>query len=455
MNAATPFALTRALAQFAAGAKEFPPEALQAASWGVADAAALVVRSRREPVIEALLPLHGREVAGGSSLLLGPRRVDPADAAMVNAAGAHAFALDDVAWGCHPSATLFPALLAVGEALDASGERLLRAWVVGYEVMAELASREPGSFHATGWHPTGLLGPLAAAAAVANLMQMDEDQALAALTVAASMTGGVSANFGTPVKALHVGQAASAGVRACLLAQRGVRGSADVLERSRGLLATVSPSGTPDLVSPLGTSDASPRLLRAGLSLKRYPLCYSLHRVADAAIALSATPGLDVNAIERVEVELGQRQWQMAPHVHPADGMQARYSVPFAAASGLVAGAAGFAQLEPAFFGSPDVRRVIDRVRISGREGVSAEDPVFAPADRVHVHLADGRVLDSGEVAHPRGHARNPLDAAQRRAKFLDCLAGSEVRDPDACHALMEGLADLASVREIARHFGA
>jgi aconitate decarboxylase len=453
MPSAPPFALTRALAQFAVNARQFPPAAIQVAAQGVTDAASLMVCARREPVVQALQGLHGREVAHGASLLLGPLRVDPVDAAMVNAAAVHAFALDDVAWGCHPTATLLPALLAVGEVQGVSGERLLNAWVIGYEVYAELASREPGSLHATGWHPTGLLGPVAVAAAVAHLSGLDESTTLAALSIAASMTGGVSANFGTPVKAMHAGQVAAAGVRACLLAQRGMAGSVDVLERPRGLLATISPSGKPDLHSPLGTAADSPRLLDAGLSLKRYPLCYSLHRVADAAIGLGAAPGFDVDAIRSVEVEIGQRQWQMTPYVQPADGLQARYSVPFAAASGLLAGAAGFAQLEPAFFQSDAVRRTIDRVRITAREGTSADDPVFAPADRVRVRLADGQVLDSGEVTHPRGHARNPLDEGQRHAKFRDCLAGSEVRDPEACLAVMESLPGLASVREIARCF--
>jgi 2-methylcitrate dehydratase PrpD len=455
MTQATPFALTRALAQFAASTQAVPAAALQTAAQGVTDAASLIIKARHEPVVQALLSLHGRDVPNGSSLLLGAQRVAPVDAAMVNATAAHAFALDDVAWGCHPSATLFPALLAVGESLDASGAQLLRAWVVGYEVLAELASREPGSLHATGWHPTGLLGPVAAAAAVANLIGLNEEQTLGALSIAASMTGGLSANFGTPVKALHVGQAAAAAVRACLLAQRGVTGSADVLERPRGLLATVSPSGTPDLHSPLGTSNTSLRLLQAGLSLKRYPLCYSLHRVADAAITLADTPGFEADRVEVIDVEIGQRQWQMAPHGQPVDGVQARYSVPFAVASGLVAGAAGFVQLEPVFFNSLALRQMLERVRITGREGASADDPVFAPSDRVRVHMRDGRVLDSGEVAHPRGHARNALDVAERREKFMDCLSGSEVKDPAACHLRMESLPSLSSVRHIAQVFSA
>lgn len=456
MTVQPPFALTQALATFAATTLELPAAALEVAAQGLTDAAGLIVKARHEAVVHAVLQVHAPAgTSGPCSLLLGPGSAGPLDAAMVNGTAAHAFALDDVAWGCHPSAMLLPALLAVGEMQDASGAELLRAWVVGYEVLAELASREPGSLHTTGWHPSGLLGPVAVAAAVAKLMRLDAASTLAALSNAASMSGGVSANFGTTMKAVHVGQVAAAGVRACLLARAGVAGSADVLERARGLLATLSPSGAPDLQSPLGTSAQAPRLLSAGLSLKRYPLCYSLHRIADAAIALAATPGLVPEQITQVRVELGVRQWQMAPHVQPADGVQARYSAPFAVASGLLAGAASFAQLEPAFYGSPGVRRLIALTEIVPCEGASPDDPVFSPADRVQLHLADGRVLDSGPVSHPRGHARHPLDAAQRRAKFLDCLAGSSVRDPQACHEMLSQWGQLSSVRELHLAFGA
>lgn len=453
MTSSSRFALTAALGAFVAGAARLPRQASAVAALGVTDAAGLVVRARGEAVVRALAQLHAQGRTGPSSVLLGAGRTSMVDAALVNASAAHAFALDDVAWGCHPSSMLMPALLAVGEHLDASGADLLRAWVVGYEVMAELASREPGSLHATGWHPTGLLGPVGVAAAVAHLLGLDAAGAQAAIANGASMTGGLSGNFGTPMKAVHVGQAAANGVRAALLAQAVLGGNPDVLEKPGGFLSTISPSKQVDLESPLGTSHEAPRVLVAGLSLKRYPLCYSLHRIADAAIDVACMEGFSHEAVVSVEVEMGTRQLQMAPHRQPATELQARYSAPFAVASGLVARAAGFAQLDPDFFGSAAVRRLIERTQVTPTEGVNPEDPVFDVADRVRVKLTDGRTLDSGPVTHPLGHARRPLDAAARMAKFQDCLRGSEVRDAKGCYEMLCDLERLPSVRRVAEAF--
>lgn len=445
------FPLTRALAGFATSLADVPAAALETATHGITDAVSLMLRARREHAVQAVCDLSlgtGRH-AGASTVLLSDARSDAATAACINATAAHFDAMDDVAWSCHPSALLMPALLAVGEASDVTGEQLLRAWVVGYEVLGELVSREPGALHGTGWHPSALVGPIAVAAAVAHLLRLDADTAAGALATAASMTGGITANFGTPVKAWHAGRVAAAGVLACELAARGVRGSADALERAGGFLDTISPSGRADLVTPLALGPAQLRVLTTGLNLKRHPLCYSLHRVADAAMALAGDPALEVAAIERIDIALGGRQLRMAPHRQPTNPMQARYSAPFAVASGLLAGAAGFAQLDPAFVASAPVQRLIACTQLTPLGGTDPNDPVFAPADRVRVWLRDGRCLDSGPVRHPRGHARQPLDAEERRAKFKDCVAGTGVAQPDRLFDRLAQMASAPSVRAL------
>jgi aconitate decarboxylase len=442
------FALTAALGEFVAGARIGQGPLLATALEGVVDSLGLIVKSRREPVVQVMRELCP-SAGGASSVLLTQGRADAVTAATINATAAHALALDDVAWGCHPSAMLLPALLATGEEIDATGEAILRAWVVGYEVLGELASREPGSLHGTGWHPSGLLGPVAVAAAVAHLQGLDAACASGAIANACSFTGGITANFGTPIKALHAGRAAASGVLACALARRGQRGSPDVLERPGGFLETISPSGQVDLRTPLELGSGRLRLESEGNSLKRYPLCYSLHRIADAAIGLAQTYDVDAASVDEVEISLGVRQLKMAPHREPATGMQARYSAPFAAASGLVARAAGFAQLEPAFYASAPVRRLIERTTLLERHDTHPDDPVFAPSDRVRLRLSDGRWLDSGEVTHPRGHARNPLSAAERRGKFIDCLAESGIGDAAALFDRLAGLAEVDSIRRV------
>lgn len=449
-----PASLTRDLARRVCALRRIPARAAELARMGVIDTIGLMLAARDEPVVQAVrrtVAPHSPETGQGASVLFRTERMRASDAAFVNATAAHAFAMDDVAWGCHPSAMLFPALLAVGETHGASGADLLRAWVAGYEVLAELASREPDSLHPTGWHPSGLLGPLAVAGAVCTLRGLDLDQTTHALGLAAGMGGGMSVNFGTQAKAVGLGRVALSGVLAAELAAQGVDAARDALERPTGFLRTISPNKRADIATPLRGDDAALHLLEAGLGIKKYPLCYSVHRIADAAIDLSRQPGMDPARVERITVEIGRRQAAMARYVQPSSALEARYSVPFAVVSGLLSSAAGFAQLVPAFYESDPVRRLIARTEVRLRDDASADDPVFSASDRVRVQLAGGRVFDSGEVAYARGHARLPIDAAQLSAKFIDCAASGGVVDAQALHAWLQDFDAIARVSDIAR----
>lgn len=441
--------LTSALAEFVSSLEDIPQAAAATAQMGIIDAFGVMLAARNEPVVAAV---RTNAVTGGPcSVLLQAQRATPEAAAMINATATHAFAMDDVAAGCHPSTILMPALLACAEVQGAAGNELLRAYVAGFEVLAELAAREPDSLHATGWHPTGLLGPVAAAAAVANLMRLPPGQCANAMGIAASMSGGLQGNFGTQTKALHAGRASSAGVAAARLAATGVTAAPDILESPKGLLRTISPHGRVRVDGPPGCSPDRLRILTDGLSIKKYPMCYTTHRIIDAALGIAATPGFESAQVERIVVSIGAHQAAMAKHHRPRNALEAKYSVEFAVAGALAAGAAGFAQLDEAFISSAPVKRLIEATRIELLSETSAEDPVFAPADQVAAHMQDGSRIDSGEVAYARGHARLPVGDADLRRKFVDCARHGGCADADGLFELLGQLGAIADMRDLAR----
>lgn len=82
-----------------------------------------------------------------------------------------------------------------------------------------------------GFHSTAAVGPIGAAAAAAVVIDLDDDELRNAIGIAASSAGGLRKNFGTTTKPLHAGFAASAGIRAALLAREGATAHP---ERARG-----------------------------------------------------------------------------------------------------------------------------------------------------------------------------------------------------------------------------
>lgn len=179
-------------------------------------------------------------------------------------------------------------------------------------------------------------------------------------------------------------------------------------------------------------------------------MCCTTHRIIDAALDIAARPGFAAADVRRIEVALGARQAAMAGHRWPRDPLEAKYSVEFAVPGALAAGAAGFAQLTLDFVASPAVVRLMEATHIALRHETDRDDPVFTPADRVMARMADGTVIDSGEVSHAHGHARLPVSPAEARRKFIDCARHGGCADVDALHDLLDGFGAIADLRSLA-----
>ena len=88
-------------------------------------------------------------------------------AALVNGAAAHALDYDDVSEPAltHPSAALVPALLALALERKCSGEQILDAYIIGFEIQAALGAAMNDAHYGRGWHTTLTFGSIAVAAA--------------------------------------------------------------------------------------------------------------------------------------------------------------------------------------------------------------------------------------------------------------------------------------------------
>jgi 2-methylcitrate dehydratase PrpD len=451
----SPISLTRALAEFAA-APVFPAggaAACEIAKTGLLDVVATALAGGGEPVVQIVTAqAHARGGIPEVPLLFSGKKLPAGDAALVNAVAGHALDYDDVSLSAHTSVVLVPALLADGYRRGASGRDVLRAYVVGYEVWADLFSREPDPLHVKGWHPTSVFGTVAGAAAIGCLRRLPVDTIQRAIAIAASLSSGLVANFGTMTKPLHAGRAAAAAIEAVDLAERGLTATADALEHHAGFLAALSPAGRVDLTRPFALNPAGPRLLTIGLSLKRYPVCYSCHRVIDGMITLADESALSPVDVQTIDVTIGAAQASMLRNHRPKTALEAKFSIEFAAAAALVARRVGLSELTDAFVNRADIQTLCEQVRIEVADTRCPIDPTFGFADRVQVIRADGSRLDSGDIRFARGNAKNPVQAVELQQKFIDCVDfGNSQQDGSALYAKLarlETVSDLRSVLE-------
>ena len=404
--------------------------------------------------------LAGTRALGGSgdAVVLGMNtRLAVRDAVMINGILMHGLDYDDthVPGVLHPTVSLLPTVLAQGAALHASGRDMLAAFVLGVETATRLATVAKGGFHTLGFHPTGLVGAFGCALAAGRLLGLTQAQLVMAQGIALSMAGG-SLEFledGAWTKRLHPGWAGVAGITAATMARHGFIGPAAAYEGRYGLYATHLADGGKGADLSIATARLGQDWELHNVAVKPFPLCHLTHACADAAIALHRR-GIDPLRIRRAIALVPAETVQVvcepvANKRRPQNDYDARFSIPFVVASGLIKGRVGLAELEPAELANSAVLALADRVeyRIDPASGF----PKYYSGE-VMVELDDGTSFTHREHIN-RGAADRPITEAEITTKFFDnaCMALPRERAQRICEAVLEldRCGDVAQLAEL------
>ena len=139
------------------------------------------------------------------------------------------------------------------------------------------------SHHLGGWHLTGTLGTVAAAAGSARLIGLDEKQTTFALGIACTQAAGMQQNRGSDCKSLHAGKSAYHGVLASMLASKGFNSSPEILEGSLGFTKIFSATQQNGAI----TAGLGRTWMITGNGYKPYACGVVLHPLIDAMIEVS------------------------------------------------------------------------------------------------------------------------------------------------------------------------
>jgi len=409
------------------------------------DTVGVMLAGAREPAAQMAQGMASEEGTGPCRVLGTAIRTGPQLAAFANGVAAHALDYDDMCFVslAHPSCALVPAALAAGELTSARATLLLDAYVAGFEIECRLgAVMNPRHYHQRGWHCTSSIGTLGAAAAAARVLGLDAARTRHALGIAGSAACGVKENLGTMVKPLHAGLAARNGVMAARLAQRGFTASLRALEGPQGYLAAMDSEHR--TLEP-ATSDLGTRweILETGVTVKLYPSCAATHPPLDALIDLQRREGFTSADVDAIDVEVDSMTPRLLIHPSPADGLEAKFSMPFCAAAALVYGPPDLATFDVTHIRNPAVQALMPRVTLRANPAFDAAAPLSQA--RVTVRLFDGRQLvQSSDGA--RGYPGR-LTEGELATKFAAC-AGATLT-PTGAAAAWSALQDLAGMVDV------
>lgn len=368
-----------------------------------------------------------------------------ATAALINGTLAHSMDSDDTHLPSvlHPSASVIPAALAVGEATGATGAAVLDAAGVGIEIAVRLGmggyDEELGNseFFERGQHATSICGAVGSAAAAAMLYDLDVEGIADAMGIAASFGAGLlEANrTGGTVKRAHCGWAAHSGVTAAEFARHGLTGPPTVIEGRFGFLHAFcgDRADTAKVLDRLGDHWELP-----GIFFKPYPCNHFTHAGIDAARILRS----DIDPADIVEIQLGVPKPVLrtiaeppAAKAAPESGYHAAFSGPYTVARALLGGSGlgvGHADFTDEAAKDPATLALARLVTAHSDDRCDEIYPHQFPAV-LRVRTRDG-AWHQARVDHNRGGPANPLSDAELTTKFD--LNVEDRLTPDAARAV-------------------
>ena len=433
--------------------EDFPPEAVQAAKGAIIDCLGCMLAGSLEPLADVLCTYV--KATGGppnASVVGRGFKTSAADAALVNGAMGHALDYDDItrAMKGHPSVVLLPAALALAEEETSKGRDLLLAYMLGFEVACSVGESVSVAYHDDlGWHPTGPLGALGAAAAACSILQLNEEQTAMAISLAASQAAGLRQNFGTMTKPYHAGASCRTGVISAKLVQAGFTAGIDGIEGRFGFLHAFSGGTGYDENRVLETLGKKCYLVESGIEIKKYPCCGSAHLALDATTRSLEREKLEPAQVDKIEVKVDFDPPRSLIHSHPKSGLQGKFSMQYCLAAALLDHEVGLDTFSDDQVLRPEAQALIPRIKMQRIAGYEGRPSWVEAYNEVEIHLYGGRVLRERVDRITEGALRG-VTMQDIHTKFEDCA--SRVLSPEATIELanlLERLEDSESIGRI------
>ena len=230
--------------------------------------------------LASLVPAESECAVQDLARFIGPK----SDKALYYGFASHYLDFDDAQANLagHFSTVLYSALLAVLEPMDTWHE-FFRAYIIGAELEGIIGSLINPAHRTQGWHSTGTVGVIGAAAAIGALRGLHGESLAQLLSLAATQSAGMFFQSGTDGKPLHAGLAARNGVWAYeLLQHTSLRTSTKPFDPERGWFKTI---GNITVTSnDIASRWLAPgQLIDPGLWMKVHPYCSAAICGAEAA----------------------------------------------------------------------------------------------------------------------------------------------------------------------------
>jgi 2-methylcitrate dehydratase PrpD len=405
-------------------ADAIPPESYSEALRAAFDCVGVTLAGSVEPHSRMIVEFVDAQGGGSACTIIGnKKRTSPYLAALANGTIGHALDYDDMGAFGHPSVVLLPTALALGEQLGKSGREVLAAYVIGFEVAAQLSKGTHNVQGLSGFHSTATFGTIGSTAVAARLMGLTTQQTIMALGLAGSMPSGILQNFGSQTKPLHAGMSCRSGVMAASLAKQGWLATDRFLDSKVGWAHAYIGEGNYDpekMTADLGKTWLS----KETIVIKKYPCCGSNHAALDALTALLNEHKVSLDDVVRVDVDKVPAISHVLLHPNPTYGFQGKFSIHYNIATALVDKKINIESFTDAKLNRPEYREARAKTSINVMSNWDPDyehGPTYNP---VTITLKNGERLTKQINRHKmHGAPADPLTEQELKDKFRYCAS--------------------------------
>ncbi len=398
---------------------EFPAQVIVKTRQLILDGVAVAVAGALlEPAPRILADYFKEQGGTPTSTLLGfDFGLPPAPAALVNGASMHVLDFEPI-WkpSTHALSPALAAVLPLAETLEVGGQEIVQALVKGIEIQGWIRQASLSESRDLRFHPPGVVGPIGAVVAAADLLDLTQFELANAIGIVSSRCGGLFSNLGTMTKSCHCGYAAATGVEAALLASRGFTGNTRTFDVTKqGFAQAFLTNFDKELLLRFGKPY---RIVDPGYAIKIFPAKFSTHYGITAALELHpqiASPE-DIASVAIVSADVPS-----SDRPNPTSGLDGKFSVQYTVAAALLDGEVGLQTFTDERLFRPDMQALLKKTRLTLSQDMSSQ----YDSDRhteVVITLTNGSTL-SARCAHPRGSwGAEPITEAEHLAKVRSCL---------------------------------
>lgn len=355
-------------------------------------------------------PAARKELAGR---MLGSKKLAAADAAgFVNSCMIRNLDFNDAISGGHPSDSL-GGLFAVAPLIEASGEQLVTATVVAYELIIRLQMR--AQLRQKGWDQSFVIG-VGTAAGLANLMGLSREATQHAIAITAVGNTAMRATRAGQLS-MWKGAATAYAVRNAVfgvqLAAAGMSGPEAPFTGRHGLIELIS--GPIDL-PPFGATAEDFLILKT--KTKYWPVANNMQALVWAGIELRKQVSAD--QLASVDVQTYWSAWHESGSEpakwDPRTRETADHSLPYILAWTLRHGLIDERAFVPESYLDPSIRPLMNTITARIEDGIDKEFPRVIHM-RLNAKDHSGKAYEVNTI-NPLGHEDNRMSAKDLAVKF-------------------------------------